>query len=229
MLDGEDTQAIAPFAGSWWRRPATWLWPAAHQDFCYFKREWGPGTLHYRSYRLLPECLSRFLHHHMQLEQVSFSIPEEKLIVKLPIKTKDFASHIVDPDVSARLGFNGDTYLFLDEQDYYADLRSSRFGITTKRAGWDCLRHYEIAANGTVPCFRNLHLKPRTCAPHGLDDTNCITYTSTKDLFARIARLDGDDYRRLQEGALKWVQSHTTVCQAQFVLNTLRGWHRSRG
>jgi len=37
-----------------------------------------------------------------------------------------------------------------------------------KRGGWDCLRHYEIAAAGAVPCVRQLEGKPSSCAPHGL-------------------------------------------------------------
>ena len=36
----------------------------------------------------------------------------------------------------------------------------SRFGVTTKKSGWDCMRHYELAASGCVPCFRDLEEKP---------------------------------------------------------------------
>jgi hypothetical protein len=34
--------------------------------------------------------------------------------------------------------------------------RNSRFAITKKKGGWDCLRHYEILMNGCIPLFENL-------------------------------------------------------------------------
>jgi len=36
------------------------------------------------------------------------------------------------------------TYIFNNETDYYMDYQFSKFAITQKKAGWDCLRHYEI-------------------------------------------------------------------------------------
>src|SRR5204863_8665429 len=83
--------------------------------------------------------------------------------------------HIVDPEVRARVAGASAAYAFDSEADYYADLQRARFGITTRRSGWDCLRHYEIAANGAVPCFRDLTLKASTCAPHGLGDDNSVS------------------------------------------------------
>ena len=73
-------------------------------------------------------------------------------------------SHIVDEEVAERMGA-ASSHVFEREADYYRDLQASRFGITTKRTGWDCLRHYEIAANGAVPCFRDLDRKPPPLRP----------------------------------------------------------------
>ena len=84
---------------------------------------------------------------------------------------------------------------FEREQDYYADLQQARFGITVKRAGWDCLRHYELAANGCVPCFRDLESKPPRCAPHGLDESNCVPYRDYDELMARLEGIDERAYR----------------------------------
>ena len=81
---------------------------------------------------------------------ISFSIPECKILKKIPEKKKLLA-HIIP----GRLN----TYIFSDESDYYLDYQDSVFGITCKKAGWDCLRHYEILANGCIPLFLDLHLE----------------------------------------------------------------------
>lgn len=49
-------------------------------------------------------------------------------------------------------------YRFNKEQEKeYNDLyRASRFAETKKKGGWDCLRHYEILANGCIPVFENI-------------------------------------------------------------------------
>jgi hypothetical protein len=117
---------------------------------------------------------------------------------------------VVDPEVRRILVEEPEGYLFTRVEDYYADLRSSRFGITTKRAGWDCLRHYELAANGCVPCFRDLGAKPPRCAPHGLGAGNCITYGDAHDLVAQTRRIDDEAYQALAEGALAWARANTT-------------------
>jgi hypothetical protein len=78
-------------------------------------------------------------------------------------------------------------YAFQHEKEYYYDLRISKFGITTKRGGWDCLRHYEIAANNAIVCFRNLNEKHDSCAPHGLKvGYNCIDYSNYAELMQKI-------------------------------------------
>lgn len=52
-------------------------------------------------------------------------------------------------------------YKFYKEQDYYAHYSKSYFAVTAKKAGWDCLRHYEIAASGTVPYFLDIESCPQ--------------------------------------------------------------------
>lgn len=214
LLDGEDTPAIAPYAGRWWRRPACWLWPSAHGRYAYYKREWTEDTLHYRCFRLMPRFVARGFQEHMDLRRISFSIPADKIVQTLPRKTKDFPTHIVDREVAAFVGTATSLPPFAREVDYYADIQASRFGITTRRAGWDCLRHYEIAANGAVPCFRNLHLKPENCAPHGLNEGNCINYSSAVELFNITSRISREAYSALQRGALAWAKQNTTLAAA---------------
>jgi hypothetical protein len=114
------------------------------------------------------------------------------------------------------------SYAFDSETEYYADLQASKFGITTKRAGWDCLRHYEIAANGCVPCFRDLDKKPSTCAPHGLNETNCIIYSDYEDLMTKINSIDEDQYRQLQAHSLQWIRENTTIKMAKHILRQVQ-------
>jgi hypothetical protein len=214
VLDGADRQEPYPYAGLWWRRPARWTLPRAHKRALYFKRELTPLTGWYRSFLLLPPVLAARLPSIRQMREIAFSFPAQKIVNEPPTaKRRLLASHVVDGEVARRLGV-GTSYAFDDEADYYADLRSARFGITTKRAGWDCLRHYEQAANGCVPCFRDLQRKPPRCAPHGLNSSNCVSYRSVDELLSRLERLDEQSYHILREGALAWARANATVRRA---------------
>jgi len=93
------------------------------------------------------------IHQHDRLHPISFSIPTSKVNFNKN-KKRDF-SYITPLDKS--------TYIYKNEKDYYNDYGDSRFGVTLKKAGWDCMRHYEIMANG--------------CIPHFLDIDDCPEYT----------------------------------------------------
>lgn len=84
---------------------------------------------------------------------VQFAIPEEKIVTGPVEKTAVMAP--MDP-------FNPATYIYEDEASYYAQYRSAMFAKTAKKAGWDCLRHYEIMACGAIPWFLNLEHCPAT-------------------------------------------------------------------
>jgi hypothetical protein len=215
VLDGADRQEPYPYAGVWWRKPAWWTLPRAHTRALYFKRELTPLTGWFRSYLLVPPPLAARLPSIRRMREIAFSIPAEKVLSEPPReKTRLLASHVVDPEVAARLGV-ATSYAFRDEAAYYADLQSARFGITVKRAGWDCLRHYEQAANGCVPCFRDRDLKPPRCAPHGLDDSNSVSYGDYDELMRRLEAIDDARYGELQAGALAWARANTTVRRAE--------------
>lgn len=220
IIDGEDTPALFPYFGYFWRRPAFWFIPRPHKRFRYFKRELTNETKFYRYYKLIPKPLLSYLPELKNLRTISFSIPEEKIIKELPLKTKLFPKHIVDEEVSKNVDGSKTKYVFSCEEDYYLDLQSSKFGITTKRSGWDCLRHYEIAANGAVICFKNLNKKPINCAPHGLiPGTNCLSYQNYNDLNLQLAEITDERYRELQKASLAWIKNNTTVEKAKNLLN----------
>ena len=87
------------------------------------------------------------------LYPITFSIPEEKVINYIPQKTK-----ILSDLIPGKI----ETYIYDNENDYYSEYRKSYFAISTKKSGWDCLRHYEILANGCIPYFYNIKECPKT-------------------------------------------------------------------
>lgn len=87
----------------------------------------------------------------MIVKSIQYSIPKEKIIQHVPEKTKWFAT-VVPGDLS--------TYIFNEESEYYKDYQCSVFAHTKKKAGWDCMRHYEILANGCIPIFENIDALP---------------------------------------------------------------------
>jgi hypothetical protein len=56
-----------------------------------------------------------------------------------------------------------ETYRFGPGQEdaYYQMYNEARFALTTKKGGWDCLRHYEILAAQCIPIFTQLQNCPR--------------------------------------------------------------------
>ena len=82
---------------------------------------------------------------------ITFSIPSEKVLTTVPVKTKLMSSLIPG---------NIETYIYHNEEDYYAEYRQSLFATTTKKGGWDCMRHYEIMANGCIPYFPTIEECP---------------------------------------------------------------------
>jgi hypothetical protein len=85
---------------------------------------------------------------------IHFAIPAEKIGTIRPLAKNRILAHIDPRDRS--------TYIYATEHDYYQDYASSLFAYTMKKAGWDCMRHYEILANGCLPLFLGLDQCPAT-------------------------------------------------------------------
>jgi hypothetical protein len=83
---------------------------------------------------------------------ITFSFPQCKIVSNIPIKTKLLSSLIPG---------DRNTYQFDNEVDYYNEYKSSMFAITKRKSGWDCMRHYEIIANGCIPYFPNIESCPK--------------------------------------------------------------------
>lgn len=136
----------------------------------------------------------------MPIYPISFSIPEEKIVHTIPEKHKKFA--FIDPrDIS--------TYIYDNEQSYYRDYRTSVFGHTMKKAGWDCLRHYEILANGCIPWF------------HKLDECPPQTMTHFPKSLVKEA-MESSEPETYIPKLLDYTRKHLTCrAMAQYVLDTV--------
>jgi hypothetical protein len=84
---------------------------------------------------------------------IAFSIPKEIIVDSVPEKRQYIMPLI--PGVP-------ETYIYSDETSYYGAYQQSLFGLTWKKAGWDCLRHYEILSQGCLPLFLDIHHMPPT-------------------------------------------------------------------
>lgn len=227
ILDGVDFPAFFPYANikeNLEKQPLSFLVSRSLHKYKYFKRELYGGLYTYGLDKYVPRpLLNRWKSIPKNSIPISFSIPKEKIWYgSINQKTKDFPTHIVDRDVANHVSDTSEHYMFTQESEYYEDLRASRFGVTTKRAGWDCLRHYELAAQGCVLCFRDLDLKPVSCAPHGLNESNSIIYHTYNELQQKIAALILDQYSDLQQETYKWIEQNTTIARAKCFLEMCR-------
>jgi len=84
---------------------------------------------------------------HPNLLPITFGIPTCKLVTPNENKTQEFATCIPGQP---------ETYIFKNEKSYYGDYQRSYYGVTMKKAGWDCMRHYEILGNYCMPYFVGL-------------------------------------------------------------------------
>ena len=82
----------------------------------------------------------------MPIYPIGFSIPAEKIVSSVGAKAKIYSSLV--PGVLS-------SYIYNDEDSYYNEYRQSIFALTCRKAGWDCMRHYEILACGAIPLFVN--------------------------------------------------------------------------
>lgn len=138
---------------------------------------------------------------------ISFSYPTSKLTTNInKNKTQEYGS-VIPGDKS--------TYLFTDETSYYNDYNKSYYGVTTKKAGWDCLRHYEILGNYCIPYFIDLEQCPET-----------ILSNFPKKLLLEGRELSNnfneETYYNILDELFDYTKKHlTTKNIAQYILNKI--------
>jgi hypothetical protein len=134
---------------------------------------------------------------------IHFAIPTCKIANKKLDKIQEYAK-IIPGEVG---------YIFENEQYYYDDYNKSYYGVTMKKAGWDCMRHYEILANNCIPYF--------------IDLEDCPKYTLTnlpKDLLIEARELtknfDNQKYFSILGELYEYTKENlTTKKLAQHILN----------
>lgn len=142
------------------------------------------------------------------LYPISFSIPENKITSTPIVKDRKFAT-VIPGDPS--------TYIFYNEAEYYRDYSRSYFGITTKKMGWDCMRHYEILGSYCMPYFKDIRKCPELTLfnfpkEHCLKANKLIETDSVND----------DNYYELLNGAFQHLKDHlTTQRVAEYLLHTI--------
>lgn len=139
---------------------------------------------------------------------ISFSIPTNKINFVKTNKTRNLA--ICDPRDRA-------TYIYKNEFDYYNGYKEARFGITTLKAGWDCMRHYEILANGCIPFFINIQHCPEqtlTSFPKQL----CLNVANEINNKCPVVSVYDKYIENFEQHLLA---NNTTTAEAQKFINTL--------
>lgn len=146
---------------------------------------------------------------------ISFSIPEEKVVSSIPQKELDFAP-LIPGDLS--------TYIYNDEETYRQDYQRSYFAFTRTKGGADCMRHYEILANGCIPYFTDLdqvHPMTMTHFPKELvKEAMCLPGVEAGRIDHSI--FDKTRYFQILEQLLQHTREHLTCKKmAQYILEKI--------
>ena len=152
------------------------------------------------------------------LHPITFSIPKEKICKNYNVKTK-ILSNLIPGNTS--------TYIYNNEEEYYNEYKTSYFAITTKKAGWDCMRHYEILANGCIPYFLNIENCPKNTMyllpKKLLIQSNTLYETNFKNKnINELTQEEIDKYNILQKQLLEYTKNYLiTEKMAEYILKNI--------
>lgn len=96
------------------------------------------------------------IHYHQYLKStiypLSYCIPDECIVNTTDVLSKK------NKEIAGLVPGERNSYIFdsTQETEYNEMYQCSLFAHTKKKGGWDCLRHYEIMANGCIPLFNGL-------------------------------------------------------------------------
>lgn len=143
---------------------------------------------------------------HPNLLPITFSFPTSKLATPNKNKTQEYGTVIPH---------QLETYIFKNEFDYYQDYQKSYYGVTMKKAGWDCMRHYEILGNYCMPYFIDLEKCPKD-----------ILFNFPKELLLEAKNLalnfDSQKYFILLDEVFEYTkQNLTTKNIAQYIIDKI--------
>ena len=122
------------------------------EDYQYINTKYKKGLYFKRELFSYYNINENFVSYPLNVFPISFSIPESKFM-NINVNKIYFESPMTPNDKH--------TYIYDNEIDYYKQYNESYFGYTTKKGGWDCMRHYEIIATGCLPFFDNYEYCPK--------------------------------------------------------------------
>ena len=172
---------------------------------------------------LKPEMVDKSIYFKREIYQdlpgihpINFAMPVEKIASIYREKVNLVAP--MDPRNKA-------SYIYNTERSYYTQYAESLFGVTTKKNGWDCVRHYEIVANNCIPLFLDINECPT-------DIMTTLPKAPLKEAL-QLVKDHGVEWFAEGEGEQKWlelndeIQQHfrkycTTNALADYFLNTIR-------
>jgi len=144
---------------------------------------------------------------------IAFSFPEEKNVLEIPKKEKLLSSLIPG---------NLNTYVYNNETDYYNEYKKSMFGITCLKSGWDCMRHYELMANGCIPYFLDI----QECPKNTMSLLPKKLFVEGNNLFSKLQKktsINDDDiqeYNILAKKMIDFTKNNlTTKVMANYILD----------
>jgi hypothetical protein len=137
---------------------------------------------------------------------ISFKIPQDNIVDLIPFASKISFLAPCDPR-------NRSSYLFTSEASYYGQYTSSCFGVTMKKGGWDCMRHYEIIAAGAIPFFINICNKPLLTMSDYPAELQKKANRLSEQMFASTKMLSSweEEYMGLLNCFRDWLTLHGTT------------------
>lgn len=143
---------------------------------------------------------------------IQFAVPASKILKEPPHKTRLLAP--MDP-------IDKSTYIYTSEASYYAQYAESYYAATMMKAGWDCLRHYEILSQWCLPYFRCFDAVPPDIMRH-LPRPELRLIQEFFDYGHLSSGLLISLYDSLIGGIMRTVREHlTTEALATYVLDTV--------
>ena len=105
----------------------------------------------------------------VDVHPITFGFPKEKICFESVTK-----NHLMCPIIPGKR----DSYIMGNELLYYKTIQESYFTTTTMKAGWDCMRHYEIIFNKSFPYFPDIINCPKN-----------VLWNHRKDLYIELSGL----------------------------------------
>lgn len=146
---------------------------------------------------------------------IQFCIPAEKICMKSKVINKEFA------EIKPRNLKYDINYIYDEEELYYKCYQESRFGFTCRKAGWDCMRHYEILANKCIPYFLDLENCPSTIMTVYPKKLNLQTNLIIEDKIGKIKieEMYNRDFSNVQIDTFKQEEYEAILEEYAYVLN----------